>query len=124
MGKEFFEFDWMKRANVVQSVAHALSYMHMIATLQSFIVTCQVATFCWIWSMRLLSRLWHSEASKARFIKLVHTCRAHMATSPRVCLHNENFGVIGSGVIMGKYPGELVSSLSTSGSQGILLKDI
>ena len=35
-----------------------------------------------------------------------------------------SFGVIALEVIMGKHPGELVSSLSTSEGKGILLKDM
>ncbi|RWR97663.1 MDIS1-interacting receptor like kinase 2-like protein [Cinnamomum micranthum f. kanehirae] len=132
-GEGVFEFDWMKRANVVRSVAHALSYMHhdcnpsiVHRDLSSSNILLDMeyeTSISDFGTARLLkpdSSNWSTLAGTYGYIAPEYAYTMKVTEKCDVY----SFGVIALEVIMGKHPGELVSSLSTSGGQGILLKDI
>ncbi|XXG61813.1 hypothetical protein AAC387_Pa05g0328 [Persea americana] len=132
-GEGLFEFDWMKRANVVRSVAHALSYMHhdcnppiVHRDLSSSNILLDMeyeASISDFGTARLLkpnSSNWSTLAGTYGYIAPEYAYTMKVTEKCDVY----SFGVIALEVIMGKHPGELISSLSSSEGKRKLLKDI
>ncbi|RWR97300.1 MDIS1-interacting receptor like kinase 2-like protein [Cinnamomum micranthum f. kanehirae] len=131
--EDAMELDWIKRAKVVQSVAHALSYMHhdcnspfVHRDLSSNNILLDMefeACISDFGTARLLkpdSSNWSMLAGTYGYVapELAYTMRV----TEKCDVYS--FGVIAVEVIMGKHPGELLSSLSTSEVKDTLLKDI
>ncbi|XXG61815.1 hypothetical protein AAC387_Pa05g0329 [Persea americana] len=127
------EFNWIKRSNVVRTVAHALSYMHhdcnpsiVHRDLSSNNILLDMeyeASVSDFGTARLLesdSSNWFTLAGTYGYVAPEYAYTMKVTEKCDVY----SFGVIALEVIMGKHPGELVSSLSTSEGKGILLKDI
>eukprot|EP00268_Persea_americana_P056771 TRINITY_DN6743_c2_g1_i7.p1 TRINITY_DN6743_c2_g1~~TRINITY_DN6743_c2_g1_i7.p1 ORF type:complete len:369 (-),score=59.75 TRINITY_DN6743_c2_g1_i7:37-1143(-) len=127
------EFNWPKRVNVIKGVAHALSYMHhdckspiihrdissnnilLNAEFDAFVSDFGIA--------RLLkpdSSNWTSLAGTYGYIapEFAYTMRV----TEKCDVYS--FGVVALEVIMGRHPGELISTLASSGCQDVLLKDL
>ncbi|XP_058092576.1 MDIS1-interacting receptor like kinase 2-like [Magnolia sinica] len=131
--REAAEFDWTLRAKVIKGVAHALSYMHHDCTqpivhrdlssnnvlLNSELEAC-VSDFG---TARLLIpdlSNWTMLAGTYGYIAL------ELAYTIRVTEKCDvySFGVVALEVMMGRHPGELISSLTPPSRQDTLLKDM
>ncbi|KAL6324940.1 hypothetical protein AAG906_019848 [Vitis piasezkii] len=113
MEKEVVQLDWIKRVNVVKGIANALSYMHHDSTLP--IIHRDISSN----NILLDSKL---EAFVADF----GTARLLDPDSSNQTLLAGTYGYIAPALetIMGKHPGDLVTSLSSSSTQNITLKDV
>ncbi|RWR96565.1 LOW QUALITY PROTEIN: MDIS1-interacting receptor like kinase 2-like protein [Cinnamomum micranthum f. kanehirae] len=127
------ELDWIKRTKVVKGVADALSYMHHDCNppivhrdlscnnilLDMEFEAC-VSDFGIARLLKLDSSNWSTLAGTYGYIapEFAYT----MKVTEKCDVYS--FGVVSLEVIMGKHPGELISSLSTSMAKDILLKDI
>ncbi|XP_058094890.1 MDIS1-interacting receptor like kinase 2-like [Magnolia sinica] len=127
------ELDWVKRMKVIRGVAHALSYMHHDCTPP--IVHRDLSSKNILLDLEFEARV--SDFGTARLIKpdssnwstLAGTygyIAPEFAYTMRVTEKCDvySFGVVSLEVIMGRHPGDLLSSLATSGGQDILLMDV
>ncbi|XP_058201703.1 MDIS1-interacting receptor like kinase 2-like [Rhododendron vialii] len=138
--EEALSLDWGKRMNVIKSLADALSYMHHgcsppvihrdISSKNVLLDLEDIAHLSDFGTARLLnlhSSNWTSFAGTLGYAapELAYTLEVNEK------LDVYSFGVLTLEVIMGRHPGDLISSLSSSSldspppsSYGILLKDI
>ncbi|XP_035545196.1 MDIS1-interacting receptor like kinase 2-like [Juglans regia] len=130
------EFDWSKRLNVVKGVAYALSYMHHDCSppiihrdiksnniLLDSQCEAHVSDFGTAKILDLNSSNWTSLAGTYGYIapELAYT----MEVTEKCDVYS--FGVLSLEVIMGKYPGDFISSVKSSDpsvEMGIQLKDV
>ncbi|KAL1151173.1 hypothetical protein V6Z11_A09G023200 [Gossypium hirsutum] len=111
--EEAMELDWTKRVNIVKGVAHALSYMHHDCTPP--IVHRDISSN---------NILLNSELEA--FIADFGTARLLDPDSSNRTVIVGTFGVLALEVLMGKHPGKLLSTLSSSSSsvQNFMLNEI
>ncbi|GMP79911.1 hypothetical protein CsSME_00035233 [Camellia sinensis var. sinensis] len=133
-------FDWIKRVNTVKGVANALSYMHHDCFQP--IIHRDISSKNVLFDLEYVAHI--SDFGTARFMNLNSSNWTSFAgtfgyAAPELAYTMEvnekcdvySFGVLTLEVIMGKHPGDLISSLSSSSSssststtQGIFLKDV
>ncbi|XP_057991444.1 MDIS1-interacting receptor like kinase 2 isoform X2 [Hevea brasiliensis] len=132
--EEAAELDWMKRVNIVKGMAYALSYLHHDCSTP--IVHRDISS-----NNILLNSDWEgivSDFGTARFLypdssNQTILAGTHGYIAPELAytmVVNEkcdvySFGVVALEIVMGKHPGELLSSLPSSPSDPhIMLKDV
>ncbi|CAL5417611.1 unnamed protein product [Camellia sinensis] len=133
-------FDWIKRVNTVKGVANALSYMHHDCFQP--IIHRDISSKNVLFDLEYVAHI--SDFGTARFMNLKSSNWTSFAgtfgyAAPELAYTMEvnekcdvySFGVLALEVIMGKHPGDLISSLSSSSSssststtQRIFLKDV
>ncbi|CAL5414784.1 unnamed protein product [Camellia sinensis] len=140
MDDDIVVFDWIQRVNTVKGVENALSYMHHDCfqpiihrdissknVLFDFEYVAHISDFGTARFMNLNSSNWTSFVGTFGYAapELAYT----MEVNEKCDVYS--FGVLALEVIMGKHPGDLISSLlssssssSTSTAQRIFLKDI
>ncbi|KAK8334997.1 hypothetical protein V6Z12_A09G024300, partial [Gossypium hirsutum] len=125
--EEAVELDWTKRVNIVKGVAHALSYMHHDCTppilnseLEAFIADFGTA--------RLLDP---DSSNRTVIVGTYGYIAPELAYSMVVTEKCDvySFGVLALEILMGKHPGELLLTLSSSSSppsniQNVMLNEI
>uniref|UniRef100_A0A2C9V6G2 non-specific serine/threonine protein kinase n=1 Tax=Manihot esculenta TaxID=3983 RepID=A0A2C9V6G2_MANES len=134
---EAVKLSWRKRVNIVKGIAHALSYMHHDCSPP--IVHRDISS-----NNILLNSDWEaivSDFGTARFLYLDSSNQTILAgtrgyIAPELAytmVVNEkcdvySFGVVALEIIMGKHPGELLSSLpslpSSPSNSNVMLKDV
>ncbi|XP_042480613.1 MDIS1-interacting receptor like kinase 2-like [Macadamia integrifolia] len=130
---EAIEFDWQKRVNAIKSVANALSYLHHDCIppiihrdisskniLLDLDLEAHVSDFG-------IARLLNPDSSNWTSLKGTHGYIAPELAYTMVLTEKcdvYSFGVVALEIIMGKHPGELISSLTSSVGQKILLRDM
>ncbi|PSS19508.1 Leucine-rich repeat receptor-like protein kinase [Actinidia chinensis var. chinensis] len=141
-GDEAVELDWIKRVNVVKGVANALSYMHHDSSPP--IIHRDISSKNILFDSKYTAHI--SDFGTARFVKPDTSNWTSFAgtigyAAPELAYTMEvntkcdvySFGVLMLELIMGKHPGDLISSLSfsslssnstSSSAKGILLKDV
>ncbi|XP_058094891.1 MDIS1-interacting receptor like kinase 2-like [Magnolia sinica] len=127
------ELDWVKRMKVIKGVADALSYMHHDRTppivhrdlsskniLLGLEFEACVSDFGTARLIKPDSSNWSTLAGTYGYIapEFAYTMRV----TEKCDVYS--FGVVAFEVIMGRHPGDLLSSLATSGGQDILLMDV
>ncbi|XVE60481.1 hypothetical protein DITRI_Ditri05aG0132400 [Diplodiscus trichospermus] len=127
------KFDWIKRINVIKGVSYALSYMHHdcsppivhrdISSKNVLLDLDYAAHISDFGTARLLkpdSSNWTSFAGTFGYSapELAYT----MAVNEKCDVYS--FGVVTLEIIMGKYPGDLISSLQSSTYHHLLFKDL
>ncbi|GMP79914.1 hypothetical protein CsSME_00035235 [Camellia sinensis var. sinensis] len=138
---QVLQFDWIKRVNVVKSVANAVSYMHHDCSPP--IIHRDISSKNVLLDLEYVAHI--SDFGTARFMKpdssnWTSFARTYGYAAPELAYTMEvnercdvfSFGVLTLELIMGKHPGDLISSLSSSSSfssststvHGILLKDV
>ncbi|XP_065036661.1 MDIS1-interacting receptor like kinase 2-like [Musa acuminata AAA Group] len=127
------ELDWVKRVNIVKDVARALSYMHHDCVppivhrdvtsnnilLDSEFKAC-VSDFG-------IARLLNPDTSNWSMLAGTHGYLApELAYTMRLTTKCDvySFGVITFELLVGTYPGDIISTLSSSSGQSLFVKDI
>lgn len=130
---EALEFDWIKRVNVVKSIANALSYMHndcIPPLLHRDISSGNIlldSEFRAVVSDFGTARLLDPDSSNQTLLAGTYGYVAPELAYTMVVTEKcdvYSFGVLTLEIMMGKHPRELVTILSTSSSQNIMLVDI
>ncbi|KAF8369295.1 hypothetical protein HHK36_032690 [Tetracentron sinense] len=130
---EAVDLDWIKRVNIIKGIVNALSYMHHDCIppiihrditsnnvlLNSELEAC-VSDFGTARTLKPDSSNWTIIAGTYGYIapELAYT----MAVTEKCDVYS--FGVVALETLMGRHPGELLSSLSYSSAKSILLKDL
>ncbi|XP_065617101.1 MDIS1-interacting receptor like kinase 2-like [Quercus suber] len=128
---EAVELDWMKRVNIIKSTAHALSYMHHEGV--SVIVHRDISSNNILLNSELeafvsdfgTARLLDSDTSNQTLIAGTYGYIApELAYTMKVTEKSDvySFGVVALEILMGRHPGELLTSLSSS--QSVMLIEI
>ncbi|XP_050243568.1 MDIS1-interacting receptor like kinase 2-like isoform X7 [Quercus robur] len=128
---EAVELDWMKRVNIIKSIAHALSYMHHESvpvivhrdiSSNNILLNSELEAFV---SDFGTARLLDSETSNQTLIAGTYGYIApELAYTMKVTEKSDvySFGVVALEILMGRHPGELLTSLSSS--QSVMLNEI
>ncbi|KAK7848970.1 putative leucine-rich repeat receptor-like protein kinase [Quercus suber] len=131
------EFDWAKRLNVVKGVASALSYMHHDCSrpiihrdissknvLLDFIYEAHLSDFSTARIMSFDTSYWTSFAGTIGYT--APECAYTMKVSEKCDVYS--FGVVTLEVLIGRHPGDLISSLLlssfASSAHDVLLEDV
>ncbi|KAJ4970641.1 hypothetical protein NE237_003740 [Protea cynaroides] len=130
---EVGELNWSKRVNVIKSVANTLSYLHHNCTppiihrdistkniLLDLELEARVSDFGIARLLKPDSSNWTSPKGTYGYIapELAYT----MVLTEKCDVYS--FGVVALETIMGRHPGELISSLTSLDAQKMLLKDL
>ncbi|KAG5053782.1 hypothetical protein JHK85_006292 [Glycine max] len=131
--EEVQELNWSKRVNIIKGMAHALSYMHHYCTppivhrdvtSSNVLLNSQLEAFV---SDFGTARLLDPDSSNQTLVAGTYGYIApELAYTMNVTEKCDvySFGVVTLETLMGRHPGELISSLSNSTAQNMLLKDI
>ncbi|KAL6324910.1 hypothetical protein AAG906_019818 [Vitis piasezkii] len=130
---EAMELDWIKRVNVVKGIANALSYMHHDSTLP--IIHRDISSNNILLDSKLeafvadfgTARLLDPDSSNQTLLAGTYGYIAPELAYTMVVTEKcdvYSFGMVALETIMGKHPGDLTTSLSSSSTQSITLKDL
>ncbi|KAK9283167.1 hypothetical protein L1049_011399 [Liquidambar formosana] len=129
---EAVELDWVKRVNIVKAMAHALAYMHHDCTppivhrdisSTNILLNTELEAFV---SDFGTARLLDPDSSNRTVIAGTYGYIAPELAYTMVVTEKcdvYSFGVVTLETLMGRHPGELLSSLSSS-TQNIMLSDV
>ncbi|KAL6325654.1 hypothetical protein AAG906_023499 [Vitis piasezkii] len=120
---EVVELDWVKRVNIVKNMAHALSYMHHDRTPP--IIHRDISSNNILLDSKLegfvsdfgTARLLDPDSSNQTLV-FAYT----MVVTEKCDVYS--FGVVALETMIGKHPGELITSLLSSLCQDIMLRDV
>ncbi|XP_048129011.1 MDIS1-interacting receptor like kinase 2-like [Rhodamnia argentea] len=132
---EAMELDWPKRVNVIRDVAHALSYLHhdcaqpivhRDVSSNNVLLNNEMQAFV---SDFGTARLLDPDSSSNLTGNIAGTygyIAPELAYSLMVSEKSDtySFGVVAMETLMGKHPGEIMSGLSSSEGEGIMLLDM
>ncbi|KAM7511367.1 hypothetical protein LguiB_010242 [Lonicera macranthoides] len=122
---EAIELDWTNRVNVVKGIAHALSYMHHDCTPP--IVHRDISSNNILLNSKLealvadfgAARLLCADSSNRTVVaELAYT----MVVTKKCDVYS--FGVVALEIIMGRHPGDLLSSLTSLSTQNQMVSDV
>ncbi|XP_057969313.1 probable leucine-rich repeat receptor-like protein kinase At1g35710 [Malania oleifera] len=127
------ELDWSKRVDIVKGMAHAISYMHHDCT--PAIVHRDISSNNILLNSKLkafvsdfgTAKLLDPDSSNQTVIAGTYGYVAPELAYTMVVTEKcdvYSFGVVALEIIMGKHPGELLSSLLSSSAQNIMLNDV
>ncbi|RDX76811.1 MDIS1-interacting receptor like kinase 2, partial [Mucuna pruriens] len=127
------ELNWNKRVNIVKGMAHALSYMHhdctppivhRDVTSSNVLLDSQLEAFVSDFgTARILDPDSSNQTLVAGTYGYIAPELAYTMNVTKKC-DVYSFGVVALETLMGKHPGEIISSLSNSNTQNMLLKDL
>ncbi|KAM3731738.1 hypothetical protein ACB098_11G004800 [Castanea mollissima] len=127
------ELDWKKRVNIIKGIANALSYLHHDCiptiihrdlTTSNILLNSKLEAFVADFG---IARPLNPDSSN--LTTLAGTCGYIAPELAYTMVVNEkcdvySFGVVVLETTMGRHPGELISSLASSSTQHIMLKDV
>ncbi|KAM4080308.1 hypothetical protein ACJW30_11G005000 [Castanea mollissima] len=127
------ELDWKKRVNIIKGIANALSYLHHDCiptiihrdlTTSNILLNSKLEAFVADFG---IARPLNPDSSN--LTTLAGTCGYIAPELAYTMVVNEkcdvySFGVVVLETAMGRHPGELISSLASSSTQHIMLKDV
>ncbi|KAG6705151.1 hypothetical protein I3842_07G167200 [Carya illinoinensis] len=130
---EALELDWKKRMNIIEFTAHALSYMHhdCIPTIvhrdissKNILLNSKLEAFV---SDFGTAKLLHPDSSNPTLVVGTYGYIApelayNMVVTEKCDVYS--FGVVALEILMGRHPGELLTLLSSSSSQNVMLHEI
>ncbi|XP_042511219.1 MDIS1-interacting receptor like kinase 2-like [Macadamia integrifolia] len=130
---EAMELDWLQRVNVIKSVANALSYLHNDCIPP--IIHRDISSKNILLDLELearvsdfgIARLLKQDSSNWTSLKGTHGYIAPELAYTMVITEKcdvYSFGVLALETIMGRHPGELISSLTSLVGQKMLLRDM
>ncbi|TYI63501.1 hypothetical protein E1A91_D09G022800v1, partial [Gossypium mustelinum] len=134
--EESMELDWTKRVNIVKGVAHALSYMHHDCNppIVHRDISSSNVLLNWKWEAFIsdfgTARLLDPDSSNRTVIVGTYGYIAPEHSYSLVVTEKcdvYSFGVLTLEILMGKHPGELLSTLSSSSPssvQNVMLNEI
>ncbi|XP_022774024.1 probable leucine-rich repeat receptor-like protein kinase At1g35710 [Durio zibethinus] len=130
---EAVELDWIKRVNVIKCVAHALAYLHHdcsppivhrdISSNNVLLDSNLEAVVSDFGNARLLDPDSSNHSILAGTYGYIAPEFAYTIVVSEKC-DVYSFGVLTLEILMGKHPGELLTSLSSASSQNMMLSDI
>nr|KYP41214.1 putative LRR receptor-like serine/threonine-protein kinase At4g08850 family [Cajanus cajan] len=127
------ELNWSKRVNIIKGMAHALSYMHhdctppiihRDVTSSNVLLNSQLEAFV---SDFGTARLLDPDSSNQTLVVGTYGYIAPELAYTFIVTEKcdvYSFGVVALETLMGRHPGELISSLSNPTTQNMLLKDL
>ncbi|KAJ9683608.1 hypothetical protein PVL29_019254 [Vitis rotundifolia] len=130
---EAVELDWVKRVNIVKNMAHALSYMHHDCippiihrdiSSNNILLDSKLEDFV---SDFGIARLLDPDSSNQTLVAGTYGYIAPELAYTMVVTEKcdvYSFGVVALETMIGKHPGELITSLSSSLCQDIMLRDV
>ncbi|XP_028112812.1 MDIS1-interacting receptor like kinase 2-like [Camellia sinensis] len=130
---EAIELGWTRRVNIIKTIAHALSYLHHDCTppivhrdisRNNILLNSELETFV---SDFGTARLLYPDASNQTVIAGTYRYIVPKLTYTMVVTEKCNaysFGVVALETIMGRHPGELLSSLASRSAPNIMLTDV
>ncbi|KAF8399461.1 hypothetical protein HHK36_015326 [Tetracentron sinense] len=130
---EAVELDWIKRTDIIKAVAHALSYMHHDCTppiihrdISSNNVLLDSELKSYVSDFGTARLLDPDSSNRTILVGTYGYIAPELAYSMIVTEKNDvySFGVVTLETLMGRHPGELLSSLSSSVAKTIMLKDV
>ncbi|GMP49948.1 hypothetical protein CsSME_00016754 [Camellia sinensis var. sinensis] len=127
------ELGWTLRVNIVKAIAHALSYLHHDCTPP--IVHRDISSNNILLNSKLedfvsdvgTTRLLHPDSLNQTVVASTYGYIAPELAYTMVVTKKSDtysFGVVALETIMGRHPGELLSSLESSSAQNIMLTDV
>ncbi|XP_034706299.1 probable leucine-rich repeat receptor-like protein kinase At1g35710 [Vitis riparia] len=130
---EAVELDWVKRVNIVKNMAHALSYMHHDCT--PSIIHRDISSSNILLDSKLegfvsdfgTARLLDPDSSNQTLVAGTYGYIAPELAYTMVVTEKcdvYSFGVVALETMIGKHPGELITSLLSSLCQDIMLRDV
>ncbi|KAK7847661.1 mdis1-interacting receptor like kinase 2 [Quercus suber] len=130
---EAAELDWTKRLNIIKGIAHALSYMHHEClpliihrdiSRNNILLNSKLEAFV---SDFGIARILDLDSSNQTLVVGTYGYIAQELAYTMVVTEKcdvYSFGMVALEILMGKHPGELLTSLSTLSSQILMLKEI
>ncbi|THG18821.1 hypothetical protein TEA_001210 [Camellia sinensis var. sinensis] len=130
---EAVELGWTQRVNIVKSIAHALSYLHHDCTppivhqdisTNNILLNSEMEAFIGDFGT---ARLLYPDSSNQTIIAGTYGYIAPELAYTMVVTEKcdvYSFGVVALETIMGRHPGELLSSLASPSSQNLMLTDV
>ncbi|KAH7846931.1 hypothetical protein Vadar_019920 [Vaccinium darrowii] len=130
---EASEIGWTQRVNIVEAIAHALSYLHHDHTppivhrdisSNNILLNSQLEAFVADFGT---ARLLHPDSSNQTVIAGTYGYIAPELAYTMVVTEKcdvYSFGVVALEIIMGKHPGDLLSSFTKPSSESIMITDV
>ncbi|KAH7846601.1 hypothetical protein Vadar_015941 [Vaccinium darrowii] len=130
---EASEIGWTQRVNIVEAIAHALSYLHHDHTppivhrdisSNNILLNSQLEAFVADFGT---ARLLHPDSSNQTVIARTYGYIAPELAYTMVVTEKcdvYSFGVVALEIIMGKHPGDLLSSFTKPSSESIMITDV
>ncbi|KAK3199326.1 hypothetical protein Dsin_022741 [Dipteronia sinensis] len=130
---EAIELNWTKRVNIIKGIAHALSYLHHNCTpsivhrdISSNNILLNSKLEAFLADFGTAKLLYANSSNRTMLVGTYGYIAPELAYTMVVTEKCDvySFGVMALEILMGRHPGELLSSLGSSRNENIMLMDI